>query len=82
MSFEIDKNEALYVGDGEDGAYYQIFDYEGCHWVTVMVESSSGGFYHSIIKGGGPYESKEEAYRTGRAAAYEWCHCNGVTVDD
>jgi hypothetical protein len=85
VDFNVD--EATYVGSEEDGCYYQCAEHsdaeqpEKAGWyVTVVVDSDTGGFVMDILTDDGPYPSEEEASGAGRGTAIEWCINNGVLL--
>ncbi|UCC74004.1 MAG: hypothetical protein JSV86_05455 [Gemmatimonadota bacterium] len=75
---EWDIDEATYVGDGADGVYYLVDEGPDGWYVTVVVDSETGGFVDTLYEDDGPHPSAAEADRAGRDAAIEWCTWNEV----
>lgn len=79
---EFDADEALYLGDGDDGVYYQSAEgRDGLWYVTVVVDSNTGGFVDNIYTDNGPHGSEEDANEFGENAAIDWCITNDVEYD-
>lgn len=76
INFSVDN--AVYVGDGTDGVYYQTGQGPDGWYVTVVVDSETGSFVDTLIEDDGPYASEADAEQSGVNAAREWCHDNGV----
>lgn len=77
-----DIDEATYVGDEEDGAYYLAGEGPDGWYVTVLVDCNTSHFTDEIVTDDGPYATREAAEMGGKNAAYGWCGDNGVEVDD
>jgi hypothetical protein len=73
---------ADYVGDEDDGCYYQAGQGPGGNWyVTVVVDCGTGSFCMDLVTDEGPYPSEEQAKMAGRDAACDWCHDNDVDTE-
>lgn len=76
-------DDATYVSDGTDGCYYQVAEGADGEWyVTVVVDSDTGGFVDTIYRDGGPYRTREDAEARGRSIASEWCIDNQISFED
>jgi len=80
VNFDVDK--AQYIGDDNDGVYYQIAKGAQGWFVTAVVDSDTGSFVDNLFVDDGPYDSAFEAERAGRDAAVTWCHDNEVSYGD
>jgi hypothetical protein len=76
VTFDID--EATYIGNAEDGVYYQIAEKHGKWYMTAVVDSNTGSFVDNLIVDDGPYDTEQEALKAGAAVAQEWCIDNNV----
>ena len=74
--FNVDR--AVYIGDAEDGVYYEVYHCRDGWYVTVVVDCDTSGFTEAISEGEGPYDSVELANEAGRNDAIDWCVYNGV----
>lgn len=75
----INIDEAAYVGDDDDGVYYQAFeDKHGYWWLSVWVDCDSSGFTQSLVTGDGPYETEDAAKQAGVILSTEWCDADGI----
>jgi hypothetical protein len=82
MKVKWNVDAATYLGDGEDGVYY-LAAKSGKKWyVTVVVDSNTGGFVMDIYTDHGPFDTEEDAKGFGENAAYDWCVENGVNTDE
>jgi len=80
---DVDFDNASYVGDGDDGVYYQVFeDSKGDYWYSASVDCNSSGFCEPFAVGVGPYENEDRAERSARDEALDWCMFNGVNTGD
>jgi hypothetical protein len=80
---DVDVDEATYVGDGEDGCYYDAAaDHDGKWYTSVIVDCDTAGFVDTLIQDDGPYDTFEAAMEAGRHYAEDWCVTNGVALDD
>lgn len=83
LDCSVDVGEATYIGDGNDGVYYQVFaDENDQFWMSALVDSDYGRFVDSLVESDGPYDSPEDAELAGRDAAMEWCGWNNVSYSD
>ena len=73
---------AEYVGDEDDGCYYQVAQGPGGWYVTVVVDCNTGSFCMDIVTDDGPYSSESKALQAGSDAAWTWCIDNEVTPED
>lgn len=80
VPFSVDGAE--YVGDGDDGCYYQVAEGPGGWYFTVVVDSDTGSFVDTIAKDDGPYATHKAAWETGRGLAIEWCLTNHISYDE
>jgi hypothetical protein len=79
----VDVDEATYVGDSDDGCYYDAAqDRDGKWYTTVLVDSDTGSFVSTLVQDDGPFDTHEEAMAAGRCWAENWCVDNGVVLDD
>ncbi len=84
-----------YLGDGlgEDGVYWQVaylsqdtidaHDADGWEpgwYLTVVVDSDTGGFVMAMVEDDGPYDTRQEAECAGRTCAMDWCAFNEVDI--
>jgi len=83
LTGDVDFDEASYLGDCDDGVYWQVWeDYDGQWYMSAVVDCDSAGFCDGLVKLDGPYESEESADQAGRDAAAEWCGFNNVPYDE
>jgi len=63
-------DDAIYIGSGDDGCYYQVGrGYDGKYYVTVVVDSETGSFVQDIETDSGPFDEHCEADTYGAAMA-------------
>jgi hypothetical protein len=75
----VDVDEATYIGDDNDGVYYQVFeDDDGSFWMSAIVDCDPFGFVDGLVTADGPYATNQHAEAAGRNAATEWCALNEV----
>ena len=74
-------DEADYIGDGEDGCYYQVAESYTGWFVTVVVDCGTSSFVEDLTTDDGPYMTKKEAEDAGRGAALDWCVTMGVDIE-
>lgn len=77
-----DTDDATYVGDGNDGVYYQVAKGDDGWYLTAVVDCNSAHFTADLVVDDGPYESEAAAIMGGKNAAFGWCLDNGVAFDD
>jgi len=79
-----DFDEATYVGDEEDGVYYQVARKgQRCGWyMTAVVDCNTASFCDNLIVDDGPYDTEAEAEEAGKNAAVEWCVNNYVNYEE
>lgn len=70
--------DAYYVGDDNDGAYYQVAKGRKGWYVTVWVD---GAWTGDIATDKGPWKTEQEALDWGRGEAQEWCLKNGISYE-
>jgi len=73
---------ASYVGNDEDGCYYQTAETDEGWFVTVVVDCGSAAFTADYLVDEGPFDTEQEAELAGEAAGQEWCINNEVDWDD
>lgn len=76
VKFNVD--HATYVGDEEDGCYYQTAGASDGWYVTVIVDCNTASFVENYATDDGPYDTEKEAEEAGKAHAQEWCINNEV----
>jgi len=76
VRFNVD--EAHYIGDEDDGCYFQVRGFAGVWFVTVVVDCDTGSFCENLTTDGGPYYSEDAAALAGQRAATDWCMENNV----
>lgn len=76
---EVNLDSAEYVGDGENGVYYDIGMYDDDWYVSAVVDTPH--FVDFMFKDDGPYEGRREALAAGRVAAGDWCYENNVRFE-
>src|SRR5512147_909945 len=79
VPFSVD--EATYVGDENDGCYYQVAEGPDGWYVTVVVDCDTASFVDTLVKDDGPCPTKKHAEETGRNTAVDWCVTNGVSFE-
>lgn len=84
QTFRIDFNvdDAIYVGDEEDGVYYQVEQGPRGWYVTTVVDSNTGGFVDTLEDTAGPFATQAEAMLHGRDVAVGWGFDNQVEFDE
>jgi len=75
-------DHAIYVGDDEDGVYFQTAKGPDGWYVTAVVDSNTGAFVDTILDDDGPYETEEDAEVAGRDCATQWCFDNEVNFKE
>ena len=78
MIVEVNVDHASYVGNNEDGCYYQTAETDEGWYVTVVVDCGSAAFTADYLVDEGPFDTKQEAELAGESAAQEWCIINEV----
>jgi hypothetical protein len=79
---QFDVDEATYIGDEEDGVYYQVGSGEGGWYMTAVVDCDSAGFVDNLVVDDGPYISETEALRAGKSCAIDWCLSNDISYQE
>jgi hypothetical protein len=80
VPFDVD--DATYVGDENDGVYYQVAKGEDGWYMTAVVDCNTAHFVDDLVVDDGPYESEAAAIMGGKNAAFEWCMNNHVLWSD
>ena len=62
-------DDAKYVGDEEDGVYYQTAEGPDGWYVTAVVDCNSTHFVETLLDDDGPYETEADAENVGHAFA-------------
>jgi hypothetical protein len=76
---KFDADEAHYVGNEDDGCYYQVGQgFDGNAYVTVVVDSDTGSFVSDLETDSGPFDEYDQAAAHGACVAEGWCVDNGV----
>jgi len=78
---EVDFDEATYVGDEDDGVYYQVGEKDRKFYVSTSVDCNSAHFTDSLITDEGPFDTEAQARSRGRAIAEGWCNDNQVDFE-
>ena len=78
VPFDVD--DATYVGDEENGVYYQVARGADGWYLTAVVDTAS--FVDNLVVDDGPYDSEADAIQGGKNAAFDWCFANDVLLDD
>lgn len=79
LDCNIDCDQAAYIGNEDDGCYYQVFEDEnGDWWLSVIVDCQTSGFSQSLADGDGPYDTEHDAKLAGFMLSKEWCEADGV----
>jgi hypothetical protein len=71
-------DDAKYVGDDEDGVYYQAAEGPDGWYVSTVVDCNTSGFCEGYITDDGPYPTEAEAVQAGHDSASEWCFDNKI----
>lgn len=76
----VDVDTAYYIGDGDDGVYFNTFKDEAnnTYWMSAIADCDTGCFCDSLVTAQGPYDSISDAIRAGIDTAAEWCILNDV----
>lgn len=75
---DFDVDEATYVGDEEDGVYYQVAKGRKGWYMTAVVDCNTAAFVDTLVSDDGPYDSEAHAITAGQNCAIEWCMDNDV----
>ena len=78
VPFDVDS--ASYVGDENDGVYYQVARGDDGWYMTAVVDAAS--FVDNLVVDDGPYDSEAAAIEGGKNSAFDWCFDNDVLLDD
>lgn len=78
---QFDADKADYLGDEQDGCYYQVAECDGAYYCTVVVDCDTAGFVDNLYTDEGPFDTIEQAADFGHDAAYDWCAENGVPTE-
>lgn len=78
VKFDVDYALALCSRDGEDCVYWMTARGPRGHYLTVVVDSDTGGFVGTMVEDDGPYASEREADTAGLDAAGTWMFDNDV----
>ncbi len=73
---------ASYVGDGNDGGYYQSGEGPDGWYVSSIIDSDTGSFVDAYITDDGPYPTEAMADQAGGDGIRNWCIENGVTYEE
>lgn len=76
-----DVDAANYLGNEEDGVYWQVAKGADGWYVTVVVDSNTGGFCTNAFTDHGPYQTEGAANTFGQGQAIEWCVYNSVPYE-
>ena len=78
-----DWDRADYYGDGNNGGYVNVArkGRSGGWYLTVSIDSDTGGFTETISQDDGPYKSEARARLAGSDAVREWLRDNKVRGD-
>lgn len=82
MRVGVDFDTANYIGDEEDGVYYDVACFHGEWFMAAVVDCNTASFTDTLVEDDGPYATKELALEGGRNAAIEWCITNNVSWKD
>jgi hypothetical protein len=80
VPFDVDS--ATYVGDENDGVYYQVARGDDGWYMTAVVNCDTASFVDDLVVDDGPYDSEADAIEGGKNAAFGWCFDNDVLLDD
>lgn len=80
VPFDVD--HATYVGDEQDGVYYQTQEGPDGWYVTTVVDCNTAHFTDTLERDAGPFDTERDAEEYGENAAIDWCEVNGVIYDD
>jgi hypothetical protein len=74
---------ADYYGDANNGGYVNVArkGRTGGWYLTVVIDSDTGGFTHTLSQDEGPYPSEARARLAGADAVREWMYNNKVRGD-
>jgi hypothetical protein len=79
----VDVDEATYLGDGDDGCYYDAAQGPDGKWyASVLVDCETAGFVDTIVSDDGPHDTYEAAMAAGGVWASDWCTDNRVVLSD
>ncbi len=77
---KVDKG-AEWIGDDQDGGYYQAGKGPDGWYVSSIIDSDTGGFVDSYITDDGPYPTEAAAQQAGADGLKDWCLENGVNFE-
>jgi hypothetical protein len=75
---EFDVDEAKYLGGEEDGVYWMTAQGPDGWYVTVVIDSDTGGFVENLETDAGPFSSEGDADQYGRNQASDWLMANMI----
>lgn len=76
-----DIDEASYLGDEDNGCYWQTGQGKDGKWyVTVVVDAAH--FVDTIYSDNGPFETEADADQAGKNAASDWCMDNEISMEE
>ena len=74
----VDMDDAFYLGDGDDGVYFDAAEEDGKWYTSAVVDTDTGAYCGDMVTDDGPYESKYQALIAGLNTAADWCMMNMV----
>jgi hypothetical protein len=77
----VDFDEATYVGDEDDGVYFQVGKKGKNFYVSTTVDCNTSHFIQDLRTDDGPFKTEAEAAAHGRSVAEEWCFNNQVEFE-
>ena len=81
VPFDVD--DATYIGDEDDGVYFQVAQGDDGKWyMTAVVDCNTAHFTDDLVVDDGPYDSEDAAIMGGKNAAIGWCADNDVEWSD
>lgn len=78
----VDVDYAKYLGNEEDGVYYDVAKGPDGWYASAMVDCNSGNFCDSLLEDAGPFDTKAAAWAAGYDLALQWCADNDVDWED
>jgi hypothetical protein len=79
----VNVDHAEYIGDPDDGVYYQVAKGPDEKWYgSALVDCNTGSFVDSLVTDDGPYDYEGQAETAMADAAKQWCFDNDVNFED
>jgi hypothetical protein len=78
---DFNADEATWIGDEQDGCYFQVGKGPDGWYVTVVVDCETNKSVDNLYTDQGPFANEWLAIQEGLGLSIDWCVTNGVPWD-